>query len=161
MHLSPVKVLHLLLDITNKTHSTDIVNLSPKFLQNCSPFSFSLFSPPSSSKELGGKAEESFLVKSKVTLESSLIGCWKCSIETCFCQWKTLFVTIRIACSMLFDPGRTLIYASTSNIAKDVTMLWKENGGKRRKGNGSAGMCHQADDIESLMHWSSEIRLWT
>lgn len=109
----------------------------------------------------GGKAEKSFLVKSKVTLESSLIGCWKCSIETCFCQWKTLFVTVRIARSTLFDPGRTLIYASTSNIAKDVTRLWKENEGKRRKGKGSAGVCHQTDDIESLMHWSSETRLWT
>lgn len=52
---------------------------------------------------------------------------------------------------MLFDPGRTLIYASTSNIAKDVTRLWKKKGEERRKGK----------EIEFLMHWSTEAGLQT
>lgn len=146
-------------------YSMGILSLSPKFQESCSPFSFSQtepFSPlPLLLKNWEGRAEESFFVKSKATLESSLIGCWKCSTETCFCQWKTLFVTIRIACSTSFDPGRTLIYASTSNIAKVVTRLRKKKEEERRKGKESADVWCPADDTEFLMHWSSKTRLQT
>ena len=78
-----------------------------------------------------------------------------------FLSVKDLVVTVRIACSTLFDPGRTLIYASTSNIAKDVTRLWKKKGEERRKGKESAGVRRQADNTEFLIYWSSETGIWT
>ena len=56
-----------------------ILNLYPRFQESSSLFSFSQIEPflllLLLLKNCGGRAEESFLVKSKATLESSLIGC--------------------------------------------------------------------------------------
>lgn len=118
IHPSFVKGLCLLLDTTNKAYAMGILNPSPKFQESPSPFSsrqteWGFIFPLLLCLKNWEEGQERFRVKSKGTLESSLIGCWKFSTETCFCQWKTLFVTVRIVCSTLFDPERTLIYAST------------------------------------------------
>jgi len=45
-----------------------------------------------------------------------------------------------------------VIYASTSNIAKDVTRLCNKKGEERKEGKEGAGVQCQTGDIEFLMH---------